>query len=331
MAVEPFSDEQARTLVNLRQRYEVWMEAEQELAALPYDLRRKDVNGRIYLYEIADRSGNGKSLGAWSPEHEARFNAYREAKAGAKARVDASRSALTETGRLARALRVPMLASRAGEILRECDRRNLLGERLLVIGTNAMPAYALEAAGFLHDAPDETDDFDLAWSSQTSPDEALVWTMLKAVDPTFNVNTERPFQARNASAYEVELLIAPSRASTYGKRDRPLPVELPEQEWLLLGRTVDQVLICRDGSAARVVAPDPRWFALHKLWMSVLDRRSALKRPKDKRQGIALLDAVAGTMPQFPLDAAFERDLPPELRLHYETWRARRDAKPLPL
>jgi hypothetical protein len=30
----------------------------------------------------------------------------------------------------------------------------------------------------------------------------------------------------------------------------------------LLGCSVDQVVGCRDGSPARVVAPDPRWFPL---------------------------------------------------------------------
>jgi len=33
--------------------------------------------------------------------------------------------------------------------------------------------------------------------------------MLKAVDPTFTVSTERNFRARNAKTYEVEILIAP--------------------------------------------------------------------------------------------------------------------------
>ena len=47
--IAPFSDEQARMLVNLEQRYQVWMEAEQILAALPYDLRRKTVAGLAYL------------------------------------------------------------------------------------------------------------------------------------------------------------------------------------------------------------------------------------------------------------------------------------------
>ncbi len=33
--IEPFSGEQARALVNLDLRYQVWMEAEQTLVALP--------------------------------------------------------------------------------------------------------------------------------------------------------------------------------------------------------------------------------------------------------------------------------------------------------
>jgi hypothetical protein len=71
MVVEPFSEEQARALVNLEQRYQVWIEAERALAALPYDLRRKEVGAKAYLYEITDRSGNGRSLGPWSAELEA--------------------------------------------------------------------------------------------------------------------------------------------------------------------------------------------------------------------------------------------------------------------
>jgi hypothetical protein len=133
--VNPFTDEQARTLVNLEQQYGVWMAAEQALAALPYDLRRKDVGGRGHLYEIHDRAGNGRSLGPWSDDNEAKFTAYREAKAAAKARREASGKSLNETARLCRALRVPMLASAAGPLLREADRRCLLGRDLLVVGT----------------------------------------------------------------------------------------------------------------------------------------------------------------------------------------------------
>jgi hypothetical protein len=317
-----FSDEQSRLLVNLRQRYEVWIAAEQALAALPYDLRRKKVSGLTYLYAIRDRSGNGKSLGPMNDVREAQFQEYHARKDALKAQILDLRALLAESAALYRALRLPMLSSDAGPILRECDRRQLLGSHLLVVGTNAMAAYMVEANSFI-DLPDETEDFDLAWVGETPDDaERYVWDMLKAVDPTFTVNSERDFQARNAKAYEVELLVAPSRAATLGITAQPRPIPLAEQEWLLLGRPVDQVIGCRDSSPARIVAPDPRWFALHKLWMSAQAKRNPLKRPKDRKQGLALLNAVHYAMPQYPMNAAFEAGIPEELLPYFKEWQS---------
>jgi hypothetical protein len=329
--LEPFSDEQARALINLEQRYQVWSEADRGLRALPYDLRAKAVRGKRYLYEIRDRNGNGTCLGPMDDEKQTQVDAYRARKSELKARRTASATALQESGRLCRVLRLPMLSSDAGAILREADRRSLLGSDLLVIGTNAMIAYAIEAASFIRDAPDETEDFDLAWTGQDQGGDAQpLWDMLKAVDATFTVNTERNFQARNAKTYEVELLVAPSRASGMNSKDRPQPVALPEQEWLLHGRPIDRVAICRDASPARLVVPDPRWFALHKLWMSAQAKRSALKRPKDAKQGLALLDAVALAMPHYPLDAAFQAALPEELVVFFKQWEAQKPATTMP-
>lgn len=326
---EAFSHEQTRILINLEQQYEVWMEAERALVEMPYDLRRKEVGGRSYLYEIYDRGGNGRSLGPWSAEHAETFETYKRDKDAAKRRRAMSGDLLAETAKVGRALRLPLLASEAGEIAREADRRRLLGSQLLVVGTNAVVAYSLEAAGFIREAPMETQDFDLAWAStEPSTGHQVVWEMLKAVDPTFTVNMERTFQARNSKAYEVELLVAPSRAHTLAIKDRPRPVPLPEQEWLLNGRSVDHVAICRDGSPARIVAPDPRWFALQKLWMSRQTKRNPLKQRKDEAQGLAILDAVVVAMPHYPLDADFEASLPLELVEIYSDWDARRPETP---
>jgi len=325
-AVDPFTDEQGRALVNLEQRYQVWMEAERALRALPYDLRRKEVGGRFYLYEILDRSGNGKSLGPWSPDMATRHSAYRDEKARLKDRDRTSRATLDESGRLGRALRLPAIAEEAGAILREADRRGLLDGDTLVIGTSALPAYAVEAGGFIRGAPDETQDLDMAWASQEPDAETpRLWPMLKAVDPTFTVNMERGFQARTAKAFEVEVVVAPSRAATLPRLDQPHPIALPEQEWLLCGRPVDHIVITRSGAPARIVAPDPRWFALQKLWLSRQPKRSPLKRPKDRKQGLALLDAVAEAMPQYPLDEAFETALPDPLIEPYRSWRSGRN------
>jgi hypothetical protein len=331
MPFEPFSDEQARIQVNLAQRYSSWMAAERALGALPYDLRRKEITGKQYLYQIDDRNGNGKSLGPMTPKNEATLAQYRQDKAATKSRRDASALALQETCLMYRALRLPLLASQAGQILRESDKRRLLGSQLLVVGTNAMIAYAVEAGGFIRDAPDETDDFDLAWTA-IDQNEYLqpVWAMLKAVDKTYTINTERSFQARNAKAYEVDLLVAPSRADSMSPKDQPRPIPLPEQEWLLNGTAVDHIVVCRDGSPARVVAPDPRWYALHKLWMADQPKRNPLKRPKDAKQGTALLNAIWAMMPQYPLNVDFEAALPSELFAYYEHWKAKRAAKPLP-
>ena len=318
--IQPFSAEQERALINMRQRYDAWIEAERELYAMPYDLRRKKVGDYEYLYEIFDRSGNGKSLGAWDNEKQTQLEDYKAAKSALRERRDGARDALGESSRIARALRLPLLSADAGPILREADRRSLLGSHLLVVGTNAMAAYALEAAGTFRDVPDETEDFDLAWTADEPEDGTQLWDMLKAVDPTFTINTEREFQARNAKAYEVELLVAPSRVETLAGKDRPRPVPLPEQEWLLPGRRVDQVVPCRDGSPARIVAPDPRWFALHKLWLGAQAKRNPLKRRKDTVQGAALLEAVAEAMPHYSLGHEFVESLPDELVPYWEEW-----------
>ena len=323
--IQPFSAEQERALINMRQRYDAWIEAERELYAMPYDLRRKKVGDYEYLYEIFDRSGNGKSLGAWDDEKQTQLEDYKAAKSALKERRDGARDALGESSRIARALRLPLLSADAGPILREADRRSLLGSHLLVVGTNAMAAYALEAAGTFRDVPDETEDFDLAWTADEPEDGTQLWDMLKAVDPTFTINTEREFQARNAKAYEVELLVAPSRVETLAVKDRPRPVPLPEQEWLLPGRRVDQVVPCRDGSQARIVAPDPRWFALHKLWLGAQAKRNPLKRRKDTVQGEALLDAINEAMPHYPLNEEFVDSLPGDLMPYWNEWMKQRD------
>jgi hypothetical protein len=325
MAVEPFSDEQARIIVNLDQAYQVWMETLRALNDLPYNMRIKEVSGREYLYEVTDRLGTMKSKGPVNPDKRAEFDQYKTEKAELKDRLTQSKATLRELGSLYRALRLPMLPVEAGKILREADRMRILGEQVMVVGTNALVAYALEANGFIRDAPDATMDFDMALTAtELDEDRPTLWKMLKEVDMTYSVNAERPFQARNAKAYEIEILSAPSRIGGQARRDKLRAVPLPEQEWLLNGRPIDRVVGVRDGETARLVVPDPRWFALQKLWMAEKPERNPQKKPKDRKQGIALLNAVRQAMPHYTLDANFYGGLPDELKPHFERWEARK-------
>jgi hypothetical protein len=325
---QPFSDEQTRVVVNLGQAYDVWMGALRILNDMPYNMRIKEISGREYLYEVTDRLGTMKSKGALDPAKQNLFDSYKADKAELKDRLVRARETLREQASLYRALRLPMLPAEAGKILREADRLQFLGEQAMVIGTNALVAYALEANGFIRDAPDATLDFDIALTALDAEDDRpTLWKVLKEADMTYSVNTERPFQARNAKAYEVEIVSAPSRIGGQIARDRPRPIPLPEQEWLLNGRRVDRVVGVRDGEAARMVAPDPRWFALQKLWLAEKPQRDQQKKGKDRKQGSALLDAVWLAMPHYPLNNAFFDELPAALKPYFELWEANKPAR----
>src|SRR3546814_14797400 len=109
------------------------------------------------------------------------------------------------------------------------------------------------------------------WSSDVCSSDLLsmtgakpVWDMLKAVDPTYTWVEEKSFQARNRKAFEFELLAAPSSLVTLSNTDRPRPLPLPEQEWLLLGTPISPVIVDRSLKPARPKVPDPPSYALHK-------------------------------------------------------------------
>lgn len=321
--IRPFTDEQARCVANLAQQYDAWLEVERAQAALPYNLVRKEIKGHAYLYELVDRDGNGKSLGPFDSGAERKLADYQQQKAALKERRQGTLETLDATTRMYRALRLPLIDSPAGDILRKLDSHDFLGRLVMVVGTNAIPVYCLEANAFMVDMPDQTADFDLAWAPIGPTDEDdLLFPILKEADSTYTVNTERPFQARNSKAYEVELLAAPSRIESLNRKERLRPVALPEQEWLLNGRPVEHVVATRDLKPARIVAPDPRWFALHKLWMADKPKRNRQKKPKDHKQGQLLLAAISQAMPHYPLDEAFAAELPTELLPYLKAWRA---------
>ena len=106
MNFQPFSDEQARVIVNLEQAYQVWMEALRALNGMPYNMRIKEVSGREYLYEVTDRRGSMKSKGPLDQEKQAEFDEYKAEKAELKERLAGSKDALKEQASLYRALRL---------------------------------------------------------------------------------------------------------------------------------------------------------------------------------------------------------------------------------
>lgn len=329
--IAPFTDEQLRTIINLEQHYEVWSEADRALSRLPYGFKWKSANGREYLYEMHDRRGNGKSHGLRSEETERLYCNYRTKKEELIERRNRSSVTLDQTCRVYRALRLPLLSAEAAKLLRKADQRRLLGTHLMMVGADAMIAYALEMRGGIGGAFDRTGTLDLAVLGKEPKNRSTpVWSLLKAADRTYTVKPKASFQARNAKGYTIQLAVAPSLAVV--QTDKPLPVRKPEQEWLLLGKRVSRVAVARDGSPARVVAPDPRWYALHSLWLA--DHGEGIPedvRSKHRRRGEALLAGIPRLLPTHSLsDPGFLEMMPLGLRSLYDRYAsAHQDASPV--
>ncbi len=312
----PLSNEQLRLIENLSVAYDEWISAEQTLFQFGGRLAWKTVDGSDHLYRVTDRAGNAKYLGPRDAATEALAATELPAREDAKNRSKSIKARFTELAAQYRALRLPRIADAAARVLVECDRRGLLGSAVLVVGTNAMAAYELEAMDRFATGLGATEDCDLTWCGQDGLSLATTMPLfdaMKSVDRTYTVNAEKPFQVRNQMAYEVEFLLPQSRVQSFPRQERIRPIPLPEQDWLVLGHPVNQVVTSQRGIVARLVVPDPRYFALHKSWLAEKPERNPRKKGKDRQQAEALWASIKMHMPLYPIDDKFAAEIPGEL------------------
>ena len=325
-----FSSESQRISANLEQAYAAWVDAKRELEAMPVSMFWKTIGEVQYLAAKETSDGNAKTLGRRDATSEERLSQYQRDKERITERIRALDAQVTERASLYRRLRMPSILDRQAEILRRLDIENLLGTDLMVVGTNAFIAYELACGARFPTGNEETEDFDMAWcrgsgasSACTSVGEhrRTLMECLQRLDKSYSINPKKPYQAINKDGYEVELLAAPST--------HPLPSNvlfepmtfLVEQEWLLKGRPISAVVATIKGRACPLYVPDPRWMALHKMWLAEKPERNIAKRGKDLRQGNVLLDAVHYFLQDiYPLDVDFLLQLPEELRQYFDRW-----------
>jgi hypothetical protein len=338
-----FSNDAQRITANLEQAYSFWLDSRQTLQQLPASLYWADRGAAQYLYAKHSSSDNGTSLGVRSAATEEQFARFTADKQQALERM-ASADALIQTrAALYRRLRLPTLPDKQAEILRKLDVENLLGTDLMVVGTNAFSAYEWAANAIFPAGNEETQDFDLTWCRGTQaslvlsgrtgiePDKKTLFSVLKSIDSSYKITPRKPYQAVNAEGYEVELLAAPScHPLPKGEAFAPMP-SLVEQEWLLLGRPIAAVVATVRGRACPLTVPDPRFMALHKLWLADKPERNPAKREKDRRQGNVLLDAARYFLQaSHPIDVDFVFALPPDLRPTFDQWCEPRQFIPAP-
>jgi hypothetical protein len=321
--VIPHTLDQQRLAANLAETYAPWMEA---VRATHGDRWRwKKVKGEDYLYHLFHGSNNGRSLGPRSPHTEA-ICAQMQA---LEQRASNGEKRLLLMGRMYRAARLPILAPFAGAVLRELDAQGILGDQVMVVGTNALGAYEIEAGRSLDTGLHATEDFDLSWVGQTPAMETPVTLLpaLQRADASWTVSMERTFQVVNRHGEVIDVLVAPSLLKGYPKDEKIRAIDVEGQEDLLGGERISQVVADLSGRPARIVAPDPRLYALHKWSLARDPTRTATKRQKDAQQALAVRQLVDEGMPALPFDKAFLKTLSPRLTHAWKHWQEEAKAK----
>jgi len=286
------------------------------------------INSKEYLYKYLTTSGikTSTSIGPKTPETEAIAEEFQQAKKDLQERLQAIEGRIKTLAPIMRVLNLPAIDETAGKILRALDQVDYLGKYVLVIGTYAMTAYEMTAETRFADGFDATEDLD--FTIVVHPDKQndsdfprrLLLT-LKEVDKSFVVSHSSSKTVVNKGGYRVDLLISNDLAPAMQRAMPWKPEALEGQEWLGLGRPVQQVLIDFSGWPVLVTAPDPRYFALHKLWLSKRPKRIREgKAPKDAAQGKMLLKAILEFMPHYPINDEFIQSLPNALRQIFDAF-----------
>ena len=87
-------------------------------------------------------------------------------------------------------------------------------------------------------------------------------------------------------------------------------VEIRNLQWLVSSPKFSQIVVGDDGYPAAMFCPDPRSFALHKIWLSEQPDRDPIKKKRDRNQGIAVAYLVSRYLPQYKFTASELRMFP---------------------
>lgn len=277
--------EQRRQLIDAQQLFSAWRPAAFELAWLG-GLYWNTSKGRRYLYE--KREGKLRSLGPETAELRKKKADHDQRVKELRARLRPLASRIKKVAPVNRALGIGHLPSIAAKILREIDMEGLLGSHIMVVGTNALYAYETAAGVRVGGEHVATSDADLLWDARRSLQLSSAgvvrrqgfMSILKRADSTFVA--QHGLVATNSAGYIVDLIIPeqkpPEMISAGGVDAQPIE----GMEWLLAAPKFEQTIVATDGIPLRIVVPEPRTFALHKLWVSRRPGRNPLKKPKDE-------------------------------------------------
>jgi hypothetical protein len=295
------SFEQRRQLIDTEQAYDAWRHAKAESKhRFAGSMRWGERNGKEYLLRKIGKTET--SLGLRNRGTEAAYEAFLRGRSENSDRLAGLAERLDKLAPVNVAMGLGRLPSIAARILRACDERGLLGEQLIVVGTNAMFAYEVQAGVQIESGLVATGDIDSLYDARRHISLAVTGLategligLLKKVDGSFAPVRPRGFSAANRDGYLVDL-IRPEAKDVF-RDDLPTALsDLPEDlegaaifglGWLINSPRLDAVAIDERGYPVRLVAIDPRAFALHKAWVSRREDREPLRAVRDMEQAKA--------------------------------------------
>jgi hypothetical protein len=220
--------------------------------------------------------------------------------------------------------RVPRIVT---GVLRVLEQRNLLGQNILVIGTNALYAYEAAAGVFLDRPLTATRDMDILWDvrpkltlyAEDENDSIDLLDVLRKADKSFEPVAPGSFRAVNQDGYMVDLIKPESKSLITNDPVRMggpgdlKAAEIRSLHWLISSPKFSQVIIGDDGYPVTIVVPDPRAFSIHKVWLSEQTDREPVKKKRDDDQGLAIALLVIQYMPQYRFESSSLRMFPKDI------------------
>ena len=329
-----------RILIDTTQVYEAFLQTLEDARRYRGGMRWKKTAGKDYLFRTWGRRGYGRGLGPRSPETEEIFAQFHGGKKAIEQRKDALQKQIVRQARFCIATGVNRVPKITANIIRLLDNAGVMGHGLTILGTNAIFAYEVACGVLARSSLLATGDIDLLFDSRAKLrmvgqiDTAGLIGILRKVDRSFEIQARGHFRAVNQAGFVVEMVkpvpIPPQkieRQTLSGASDDLVAAEMEGFLWLQNAPKFVRIAISEDGFPVRMHVPDPRFFALNKLWVGELSSRNPLKRSRDREQAEMVIQLAEGYL-NLSFDDPALRVFPQKIRNRINQTRPPRQTSP---
>lgn len=239
------------------------------------------------------------SLGRRSPETEKKKADFDRGRTEVDNAVAEWTRDLLPLIRVGRALRIGRLEPIACDVLRVLATNDLLGPKLMVIGSAALSLYEAYACAMLPMVIKPQGDLDLL-SSAESRQEALeeLLPVIQRADKSFTLHGPTP-SIKNSHGFHVDLHTQQSVRRAIDRLSEASEEQISVLHCLLDLAPVSATTVARDGSPVEIIGMDPRAFALTKHALATLGGLdgTAARMAKDQAYAVGRLVMKFGAKP----------------------------------